>query len=142
LPDGGYRIRVVVTDSPSHPPGEALTGERESDHFIVDTTPPVLTGLEATLQGTNVHASLAATDATSPITRAEYSIDTGRWQYLEPVGKLSDSLTEHYDFTIPLPSRPAQPDEAEAVVDPHEHILTVRVYDRFENVSAAKTVIH
>ena len=28
------------------------------------------------------------------------------------------------------------------VIDPQEHILTVRVYDRYENVSAAKTVIH
>ena len=142
LPDGGYRIRVVATDSPSHPAGEALTGERESDHFIVDTTPPVLTGLEGTLQGNNIHASLVATDATSPITRAEYSIDAGHWQYLDPVGKLSDALTEHYDFTIPLPARPAQQDEPGAVVDPHEHILTVRVYDRYDNVSAAKTVIH
>jgi WD40 repeat protein len=142
LPDGGYRMRVVATDSPSHPPGEALTGERVSDHFIVDTTPPVLTGLEGTLQGSNIHASLTATDATSPITRAEYSVDAGHWQYLEPVGKLSDSLTEHYDFTIPLPSRPPEQDEPGAVVDAREHILTVRVFDRYDNVSAAKTVIH
>jgi hypothetical protein len=48
-----------------------------------------------------LHASLVATDATSPIAHAEYSLDAGRWQYLEPVGKLSDSLTEHYDFTVP-----------------------------------------
>ena len=87
---------------PAHVLGDALSGERESDHFIIDTTPPVLTGLQGNLQSGVLHGSFVATDATSPIARAEYSLDAGRWQFLEPVGKLSDSLTEHYDFSIPL----------------------------------------
>jgi hypothetical protein len=148
LPDGSYRMRVVASDAPAHPLGDALTGARESDRFIIDTTPPVLTGLEGKIQGGMLHASLVATDATSPIARAEYSFDAGRWQYLEPVGKLSDSLTEHYDFTVPIAALPvrAQADDDAAgaqapVADPGEHILTVRVYDRYDNVSAAKTVV-
>jgi hypothetical protein len=148
LPDGGYRLRVVASDAPAHTLGDALAGERESDHFIIDTTPPVLTGLEGKLQGGMIHASLVATDATSPIAHAEYSLDAGRWQYLEPVGKISDSLTEHYDFTVPIAAIPVRsPPDDEAVsaqapiADPGEHILTVRVYDRYENVSAAKTVV-
>jgi hypothetical protein len=146
IPDGGYRIRVVASDAPAHTLGDALLGEKESDHFIIDTTPPVVTALQGSLQGGALHASFVATDAISPITRAEYSLDAGRWQFLEPVGKLSDSLTEHYNFTVPLSAisartppeeEPAQP----SVTDPQEHILTVRVYDRYENVSAAKTVV-
>ena len=148
IPDGGYRMRVVASDAPAHTLGDALTGERESDHFIIDTTPPVLTALQGSLQSGVLHASFVATDATSPIARAEYSLDAGRWQFLEPVGKLSDSLTEHYDLSVPLAAIPVRPprDEPESapppVVDPQEHILTVRVYDRYDNVSAAKTVIH
>jgi hypothetical protein len=148
LPDGGYRVRVVASDAPAHTLGDALTGERESDHFIVDTTPPVLTALQGNLQSGVLHAGFVATDATSPIARAEFSLDAGRWQFLEPVGKLSDSLTEHYELNVPLASIPvrAPRDEPESapppVVDPQEHILTVRVYDRYDNVSAAKTVIH
>ena len=155
LPDGGYRLRVVASDAMAHTLGDGLTAERESDHFIIDTTPPLLTGLEGKLQGGNLRVSLTATDATSPIVRAEYSLDAGRWQFLEPVGKLSDSLTEHYDFSVPLaalPTRsasdgePAEPETAagaaqDRVLDPQEHILIVRVYDRFDNVSAAKTVV-
>jgi hypothetical protein len=140
-------VRVVASDAPAHTLGDALASERESDHFIIDTTPPVVTALQGSLQSGVLHAGFVATDATSPITRAEYSVDAGRWQFLEPVGKLSDSLTEHYDFTVPLaaiPSRTA-PEEPEIApippADPQQHILTVRVYDRFENVSAAKTVI-
>ena len=149
LPDGGYRLRVVASDAPAHPLGDALTGERESDHFIIDTTPPVLTALQGTLQGGAIHAGFVATDAISPIARAEYSLDAGRWQYLDPVGKLSDSLTEHYDFTVPLAAGSVQtppedqPAKAQGLVtDPQEHVLTVRVYDRYDNVSAAKTVVH
>ena len=147
IPDGGYRILVVATDAPAHLLGDALTSQRESDRFIIDTTPPVLSALQGGLQSGVVHASFVATDATSPIARAEYSIDAGRWQFLDPVGKLSDSLTEHYDFTVPLAaisSRTAhdEPENAPLLpTDPQEHILTVRVYDRYENVSAAKTVI-
>ncbi len=149
IPDGGYRIRVVASDAPAHTLGDALTGERESDHFIIDTTPPVVSALQGSLQGGALHASFAAADAISPIAHAEYSLDAGRWQFLEPVGKLSDSLTEHYDFTVPLSAlavrTPPEDEPADArppVTDPQEHILTVRVYDRYENVSAAKTVVH
>jgi hypothetical protein len=149
LPDGGYRIRVVASDAPAHTLGDALTGDRESDRFIIDTTPPLLTALQGSVQGGVLHATFVATDATSPVAHAEYSIDAGRWQYLEPVGKLSDSLTEHYDFTVPLAAIPVPTlpeDEAPNAripnADPQEHILTVRVYDRYENVSAAKTVLH
>jgi WD40 repeat protein len=147
IPDGGYRVRVVASDAPAHILGDALVGERESDRFLIDTTPPVLSALQGNLQSGVVHGSFVATDATSPIAHAEYSLDAGRWQYLEPVGKLSDSLTEHYDFTVPLSgislrTSPDEPESAPApVTDPREHILTVRVYDRYENVSAAKTVI-
>ena len=148
IPDGGYRIRVVASDAPAHTLGDALTGERESDHFIIDTTPPVVTSLQGTLQGGALHASFVATDAISPIAHAEYSLDAGRWQFLEPVGKISDSLTEHYDLTVPLSAiaarTPPEDEPADArppVTDPQEHILTVRVYDRYENVSAAKTVV-
>src|SRR6201996_196251 len=147
IPDGGYRVRVVASDAPAHVLGDALSGERESDHFIIDTTPPVLTGLQGSLQSGVLHGSFVATDATSPIARAEYSLDAGRWQFLEPVGKLSDFLSEHYYFSIPLASIPVRPtpDEPEGspppVTDPQEHILTVRAYDRYDNVSAAKIVL-
>ena len=148
VPDGGYRVRVVASDALAHPLGDAMSGQRESDHFIIDTTPPLLSELVASLQGDRLHAQFVAGDATSPIARAEYSIDAGPWQYLEPVGKLSDALSEHYDFTAPILSaavRPAPEEEPlsgrPAAVDPQEHILTVRVYDRYDNVAAAKTVV-
>jgi hypothetical protein len=130
LPDGGYRIKVVASDAPSHNPGEALTSDRTSDRFVIDTAPPIVTALAAHLESDKIHVTATATDAASPIARAEYSIDAGPWQYIEPVGKLSDSLEEHYDFSAPLKGSSSG-----------EHIVTLRAYDRFENVTAAKVVV-
>jgi WD40 repeat protein len=135
VPDGAYRIKIVASDAPSHSPGEALRGERISDRFVVDTAPPVLSNFTAKLEGAVIHATLEAADSATPIARAEYSVDAGPWQYLEPVGALSDSLREHYDF------RAALSNDEKPAVTATEHILTVRIYDRRENVAAAKVVV-
>jgi hypothetical protein len=127
LPDGGYRIKVVASDAPSHNPGEALTADRVSDRFVIDTAPPVISGLAAHLEADKIHVTATAADTASPIAHAEYAVDAGPWQYIEPVGKLSDSLEEKYDFAIPVKAA-------------GEHVVTLRVYDRFENVVSGKAV--
>ena len=138
LPDGPYRLRVVASDAPSHNPGEALTGEKASDRFMIDTTPPVVADLAAKMVNGKIHVTLTATDATTPISHAEYSVDAGASQYVEPVGQISDSLTERFDFDAPL--NPPTPGAAPPV-NPGEHVITVRVYDRYDNVVAAKAVV-
>ena len=139
LPDGSYELKVVASDAPVHTDADALTGEKVSEVFVVDTTPPVPGLLKATMVPGAVHpmihATLEARDATSPIAHAEYSIDAGPWQYLEPVGKVSDSLTERYDFTVVVPAATG------SVADAKEHVLAVRVYDRYENMAAVKAVV-
>jgi hypothetical protein len=47
------------------------------------------------------------------------------------VGKLSDSKTENYDFSLPLPNNTSG----------QEHVVVVRAYDRFDNMNSAKTLI-
>ncbi len=49
LPDGSYEVKVVASDAPVHTDAEALTGERVSEVFVVDTTPPVPGVLTATM---------------------------------------------------------------------------------------------
>jgi hypothetical protein len=141
IPDGGYRIKVVASDALSHSLGDALTSEKISDRFVIDTTPPVIANLKAASQqgtcaGTNCPraflVSFDAEDSASPIARAEYSLDAGRWQYVDPAGQISDSRREHYEFRISLDV------EAGKI---GEHLITVRAYDRYENVGVAKTII-
>jgi hypothetical protein len=145
LPDGGYTLKVVASDAPSHSPEQALTAEKESPRFEVDTTPPQIENLSASLEGGQIHASFRAVDSFSTIKRAEYSVDAGDWQFVEPLGQLSDSKTESYDFRIAAPAnqydgRPALP-VANLSKGGIEHVVVVRVYDRFDNMSSVKTVI-
>jgi hypothetical protein len=134
LPDGGYTVKVVASDAPSHSPGEALTASRESRRFEVDTTPPRIENLSAIVEGGQIHVNFRAIDNFSPLKRAEYSVDAGEWKYVEPVGQLSDAKTENYDFK-------ATPETSKDGGDSSEHVVVVRVYDRYDNMGAAKTLI-
>jgi hypothetical protein len=134
LPDGGYTIKVVASDAPSHSPGEALTASRESRRFEVDTTPPRVENLAASLENGQIHVTFRAVDGFSPIKRAEFSIDAGDWNYVEPVGQLSDAKTENYDFKV-------APESAKDGAASSEHVVVVRVYDRYDNMGAAKTLM-
>ncbi len=132
LPDGGYTVKVVASDAPSHSPGEALTATKESRRFEVDTTPPRVENLTASIEGTQIHVRFRAEDGFSTIKRAEYSVDAGDWKYVEPVGQLSDAKIEDYDFK----AAPAAGNDASS-----EHVVVVRVYDKYENMGAAKTLL-
>jgi hypothetical protein len=145
LPDGAYIVKIVASDAPSHSPGEALTAEKESGRFEVDTTPPRIEDLRGSVEGGQVHVTFRAVDGFSPIQKAEYSVDAGDWQFVEPVGQISDSKTESYDFHAELPrsldayvaggnSKPKNATSA-------EHVVVVRAYDRHDNMESAKTVI-
>ena len=132
LPDGGYTIKVVASDAPSHSPGEALTSSRESRRFEVDTTSPRIENLAASVEGSQIRVHFRAEDGFSDIKRAEYSVDAGEWKYVEPIGQLSDSKVEDYDFKAALES---------AKDAASEHVVVVRVYDKYDNMGAAKTVL-
>jgi hypothetical protein len=133
LPDGGYTVKLVASDVPSHSPGEALTASKESRRFEVDTTPPRIENLAASIERGQIHVTFRAGDGFSPIKRAEYSVDAGEWKYVEPIGQLSDAKTENYDFK----GAPENTKDGAA----SEHVVVVRVYDRYDNMGAAKTLI-
>jgi len=163
LPDGGYTVRVIASDAPSHSPDDALTGTHESSRFEVDNTPPIIDNLTARVDETGLHITFRAADSFSTIRRAEFSVDAGEWQFVAPVGGLSDARTENYDFSIPVPQRSAgpvpatelptqtkgrkskqQPPPAQTSNVPvlaEEHVIVVRVYDRYDNLATAKLVL-
>jgi outer membrane protein assembly factor BamB len=143
LPDGAYYLRIVASDAPSNPTADALTTSRDSERFVVDNTPPTIERLESSVVAaprkdeSNASASqrtaalkFAARDTTSSIDRAQYSIDGGDWVMIAPIGGVSDSLEERYEFTLP------------EALSPGEHSIAVRAYDHFENVGSAKTVVN
>ena len=157
LPDGGYTMLVVASDAPSHTPEDALSDSKESARFEVDSTPPQVVNLVASIENGAIHITCRAIDGFSPIRRAEYSVDAGDWHVVEPVGQISDYRVENYDFSVALPTEdttittgPKSTATVAVTKKPkntpppqgEEHVVVLRVYDRFENMGSAKTVIH
>jgi WD40 repeat protein len=136
MPDGAYYLKIVATDAPSNPPSLALKTERESERFEIDNTPPTISKIEANPTGMNADRShgvsydfqFTATDSGSNIERAQYSVDGADWVLLAPTAGINDSRTETYSFTV-------------RGLAPGEHTIAVRAYDRFDNVSSAKTTV-
>jgi hypothetical protein len=126
FPDGEYRLRITASDAPSNPPGQALTASLESDPFIVDNTPPQITGLAATRNGGKLAVRWHAADALNNLSKAEYSLDGGDWTVVAPVTKLSDAPELDYEPTLDAPAG--------------EHTIAVRVADDNDNVGTAKIV--
>ncbi len=127
MTDGAYYLKVVASDSPSNTSADSLTTEMESDRFFVDNTAPVVTPVDAAATSDGARIRLGAKDPGSNIAHAEYSVDAGDWKLVEPVGRLSDSESENYDFQL-------------HGLAAGEHTVAIRVYDRFDNVSVAKAV--
>ena len=90
--------------------------------------------LAASVESGQLHVTFRAADGFSPIKRAEYSVDASEWKYVEPVGQLSDAKSESYDFKV-------TPETAKDGAASSEHVVVVRVYDRYENMGAAKMLV-
>ncbi len=128
FPDGEYRIRVIASDAPGNTAEQALTGELTSDPFLIDNTPPMISGLEAAAAGNKLTIRWKAVDALSVIDKAEVSVNGGEWTLVEPTTKLSDSLEENYDVALDRPSG-------------GEQTIAVRVTDDYDNQVVAKVVV-
>jgi hypothetical protein len=123
LPDGRYRFRVTATDRLSQPEGEALTAREESPVVLVDNTPPVLKVESKKTDGDSIVVTVLATDALSPITKAEGSVNADRWRLLSAEDGAADSLVARFVFRVPKPAGPA--------------VLSLRALDAAGNVAAA-----
>jgi len=128
LADGAYYLKIVATDASSNPPAKALRAERESERFEVDNTPPALSKVDSSVAAGSAQIKFTATDATSSIERAQYSVDGGDWTLIAPASGISDGKQESYEITL-------------HDLKPGEHTIAVRAYDRFENVGTGKTVV-
>jgi hypothetical protein len=125
MPDGAYVLRIVASDAPSNPTDQSLSGERESDRFEVDNTPPGIEGLKAEESSPEIKIRFDAKDSYSNIARAEFSLDGGEWKLVYPTGRVTDAPTESYVISL-------------KEIAAGEHTVAVRVFDQFENSTSAK----
>ncbi|MBK35386.1 MAG: hypothetical protein CME26_07640 [Gemmatimonadetes bacterium] len=124
-PEGSVQVRLTVSDKASNPPHLALSAERLSEPFEVDHTPPSVS-LEVAPRGAGVvRLTGRATDATTPLVEAAYSVNSGPWRVLFPSDDIFDSKEETFDAKVDG-------------LTPGEYTLVVRVVDGLGNVGVAK----
>jgi hypothetical protein len=128
MPDGVYRIRIIVSDAAANPPGSGFTGQKESAPFDVDNTPPSVSDVGARVAGKAVDVQATVTDASSVIGETAYAVDAGDWTVILPEDGIADSTKESYRFSV-------------TGLAAGEHSVVIRARDRAGNVSAGKAVV-
>jgi WD40 repeat protein len=128
LADGRYYFKVTASDREANAPAAAKEADLTSSPVLIDNTPPVIHITSNRRNGGTLDLSFEATDSTSALRRAEYSIDAGSWTPVAPVDGILDSPSE--EFRLHLDSVPAG-----------EHVLVVRVADSGGNTGLAKVIL-
>jgi hypothetical protein len=122
LADGRYVIRIIASDAPDNPAGQALSGERLSEPVDVDNTPPVLRSLgQPQFTANGLRVAFEVEDATGKVKKADLSVDGSLWTPIFPDDGIADNERERY--TLDLPS-----------MAPGEHTISLRVFDTSGNV--------
>jgi len=127
LPDGEYQVRIAASDRRGNPPNLALEGEKISEIFVLDNTPPEIKNLLVQKNGASWQASFETSDQLSRLKEAWYSVDANAWQLIYPADSVADQRRETYQFTIP-----------NATVS---SIVAVKVVDANGNSSFGKVVV-
>ncbi|MBL8234869.1 MAG: hypothetical protein JNL98_40590 [Bryobacterales bacterium] len=128
FPDGEYHLRITASDAPGNPPAQALTAQLEGEKFLIDNTPPVISGLTAVIEQGKVVARWKAKDARSVIEKAEYSVNGGEWLPVQPASRLADALELDYVLEVERSGS-------------GEVTIAVRVTDEFENQAVDKATV-
>jgi hypothetical protein len=128
VPNGRDVVKVAASDAPSNPGGLALSGALESTVFEVDNTPPSLTGQLMSRGPARIR--IQARDDSSPLRRAEYSVNGGRWEEIYPLDGINDGREEAYEFT---------PEGLAAGTGPH--VVVVRAIDLLGNGASVRVEV-
>ncbi len=128
LADGRYIFKIVAKDSLSNPNGLSLSGERISEPFDIDNTPPIVSAIGTPqINGEKARIIFESSDAASFLNRAEYSINGSDWQTVFADDGISDSPKERYTLDIPLKTT-------------GEQTIALRVFDVNGNVGSMRII--
>ena len=122
LADGRYIIKIIASDAPDNPSGQAQSGERLSEPVDIDNTPPVLHAVASPQSGgTANRVVFDVDDATGKIKRGDFSLDGAPWTPLFPDDGIADSGHEQYSVVLPA-------------LGAGEHTISLRAFDGSGNV--------
>ena len=129
LADGRYIFKIIAKDSPSNPVSQSLTGEKISEAFDIDNSPPSVSVVGTPqISGNKARITFEATESSSFLQKAEFSVDGSVWREVYADDGISDSFRERYTLEIILK-------------DAGEHTVTLRVFDANGNASSGRIVV-
>ncbi|MBA3804449.1 MAG: hypothetical protein H0X14_01875 [Acidobacteria bacterium] len=129
LADGRYVFRVVASDGPDNPSGQALSGERVSEPLDIDNTPPVLRAAgEAQVSGDRVRVTFDVDDTAGMIKRSDLSVDGAVWRAVFPEDGIADSPRERYTLDL-------------QIAGTGEHVISLRTFDASGNVGTTRVIV-
>jgi hypothetical protein len=129
LADGRYLFRVVATDAPNNPTGQALMGERISEPVDIDNTPPILRAVgEGQMVGDRARVTFEVEDVTGMVRRADVSVDGSVWNAAFPDDGIADSPRERYTLEVP-------------VIGGGEHTISLRAFDASGNAGSVRVTV-
>ncbi len=134
LADGWYELRLIVSDHPDNPDGQAHTAERTMRSIPVDNTAPNLDGWKLEHHRDGFTLKLDARDAFGPLAGAEVRLPDGTWQRLDPKDGICDGERESFAAEVRFP-------QAWAPAVPRPWTVEVRVWDRQGNVARVSGVL-
>jgi len=130
VPDGRYEVRLTVTDRADNDADAVLAAVVTSPAFVVDNTPPSITGLSTSVEEDRlVRVAGQASDATSIVLRIRYSVNGGEWRTVLPADGAADSAMEPFQFFV-------------SIADGGEHTIVVQVTDSALNRGAGQVTVH
>ena len=128
LADGRYLLRVTANDQTDNYPGQGLEARIETEEFVIDNTPPEVSGLAARVEGGKIVVSFKAVDALTALQYAEFSVNGGEWIAARPVTGITDSLAHEYSLETAKPAG-------------SEFTVAVKVGDESDNVTVRKVTV-
>lgn len=129
LADGRYIFKITAKDSPSNPIVQSLSGEKISEPVDIDNSAPTVTAVGTPqISGDRARVTFEASDSSSFLNKAEYSVNGGDWQEVYADDGISDGARERYTLEIPLKN-------------PGEYSVSLRVFDANGNAGSARVLV-
>ncbi len=129
LADGRYIFKITANDSPSNPISLSLSGEKISEPVDIDNTAPTVFAVGTPqITGDRARVTFEASDSSSFLNKAEYSVNGGDWQEVYADDGISDGARERYSVDIPLKNA-------------GEYSISLRVFDANGNAGSARVLV-
>jgi hypothetical protein len=118
-----YRVKVVASDRPENPDGEALSAERTSGPVTVAHEAPAVTARVTAVDGNKAVIEADAVDPLSRLASASFSVNGHKWVSVFPKDGLFDDKRKAFRFTT-------------ETLAPGTYVVVLRVKDAAGNVGA------